>query len=230
MIRFRNGYSRNTKSTSVKARITSHTSYFFTVNILYYEKAATPTLYTRSYYKIIHLQSEMTLLSSKILRNTDSYLHIQHHSNDIGNPEASATCTRRNHHSFLQGCYYSSSSSCWSSDSTLFLTPLHQEPTDVLLEANLRLGYHNGMKEHTRVAYDLPPGQQIGTTWSAIDRHTWHDHLGPFCSHKLASGLVLEEFGNSCTLELGKERYDIGILSIKHAFSMSSCKCIYFCT
>ena len=148
----------------------------------------------------------MTLLNSKIYWKSDSYLYIQYHSNDIGIPEASATCTRRNYHSFLQGCCYSSSSSRWSSGSTLFLTPLHHEPTDVLLEANLRLGYRSGMKDHTRLAYDLPPSQQIGTTWSAIDRHTWRDLLGPFCSHKLASGLVLaEEFGSSCTLELVKE-------------------------
>ena len=61
------------------------------------------------------------------------------------------------------------------------------------------------MGEHTLLAYDLPPSQQIGTTLSAIDRHIWRDRLGPFYSHKLASGLVLEDFGSSCTLELVKE-------------------------
>jgi len=86
------------------------------------------------------------------------------------------------------------------------LTPLPHELTDVLLEANLPRGYRSGKKEHTLVAFDLPPSQQIGTTWSAMDRHIWREHLETFDSHKLASGLVLEEFGSSCTLELVKER------------------------
>ena len=118
---------------------------------------------------------------------------LQHHNNDNGIQGASATCTHRNYHSFLQGCYYSSSSSCWSSDSIPFLTPLHRELMDVLLEANLRLGYRNGMTEHTRLAFDLPPSQQIDTSLFAVYCHRGGSHLTLFDSRTSASDLHQEE-------------------------------------
>ena len=40
--------------------------FFYCKYIILREKPTTPTLYTRSYCKMIHLQSEMTLLNSKI--------------------------------------------------------------------------------------------------------------------------------------------------------------------
>lgn len=130
---------------------------------------------------------------STVTKKNVSHQEIQHHSNDTDIQEASATCKRRNHHSFVQGCYYSSSSSCWSSDNILFLTPLHHELTDVLLEANLRHGYHSGVKEHTHVAFDLPPSQQIDTSLFVVYYHRWGNHLTLFDSRKSASDLPQEE-------------------------------------
>jgi len=73
------------------------------------------------------------------------------------------------------------------------LTPLHHELTDVLLEANLRHGYHSGVKEHTHVAFDLPPSQQIDTSLFVVYYHRWGNHLTLFDSRKSASDLPQEE-------------------------------------
>ena len=133
------------------------------------------------------------LIRCVVIKENVSHRELQHHSNDSRIQGASATCTRRNYHSFLQGCYYSSSSSRWSGDSIPFLKLLHHELMDVLREANLRLGYRNGMTEHTRLAFDLPPSQRIDTSLFAVYHHRWGGHLTLFDSHTSASDLPQEE-------------------------------------
>jgi len=73
------------------------------------------------------------------------------------------------------------------------LTPLHHELTDVLLEANLRHGYRSDMKEHTRLAFDLPSSQQIDTSLFAMFYHRWSGHRILFDSRMSASDLPQEE-------------------------------------
>lgn len=64
-----------------------------------------------------------------------------------------------------------------ASDSIVSWRPLHHEPKDVLLEANMRHGHRNGMKEHNRLAFDLPPNQKIGTSIFVLYYHRWGDHF-----------------------------------------------------